>query len=371
MPTPRQEEPPPFVNGIRKVTCGAILTEDFSGSAIDLTQWRIWEQNPEQTTIEQNGGHLVLTASGVVGHNGLYGLVTTPNKHIVFLGRMYIRSWEQRNSNNPSEAPHRLAFHFCGYNGGGQFCDGHQRRGGGRGMPSPDHWVEILMTDRGDSAEFSVGAALAENSEFPSSDSVLLPYPPNDDQGFMVRIIFDAGTNLAVFAVWDGTAWRSISSPTFLPLNVSHVEAKFHRGVGENTPEAVLTFSIAWFEDLRVYPRPESHFVTVELVKQDGTILRESQEWPPMFRAPDESMHELKELKVRLVTTDGHMISESRGEQNEIHSLLLREAPWDIYPVSARIQLILDGEVIADRVIEAHGLTGLYPGDAYEITLDP
>ncbi len=70
---------------IRLVERGAVLAEDFEGRNLDRTRWRVWQENPDRTTVRQEDGRLNLTARGPIGHNGLWGLTTAKYKDVVLL----------------------------------------------------------------------------------------------------------------------------------------------------------------------------------------------------------------------------------------------------------------------------------------------
>ena len=54
------------------------------------------------------------------------------------------------------------------------------------------------------------------------------------------------------------------------------------------------------------------------------------------------------------------------------HYLLpLKDAPWDAYPVSARVRLLLDGRPFGeDKVIPINGLSGMYPDDVWNLVVE-
>lgn len=94
---------------IRLIERGAILVEDFDSTELDLTRWRVWQNNPDRTTVRQENGRLNITARGRIAMEGLWGLTTAKYKDVVLVGEMDIRS--------KGTAPHRLALHLCGGDG--------------------------------------------------------------------------------------------------------------------------------------------------------------------------------------------------------------------------------------------------------------
>ena len=160
-PQPADVPPITAAASIRSVERGAILAEDFDARDLDRTQWRVWQEHPDRTTVRQENGRLNLTARGPIGHNGLWGLTTAKYKDVVLVGEMDIRS--------KGSSPHRLALHLCG----------------GDGVRSPDHWVEIDVVDLGDKARFSPMAALPLGLDRHHDQSLELSHPP--DESFLCR----------------------------------------------------------------------------------------------------------------------------------------------------------------------------------------
>ena len=185
---------------IRLVERGAILAEDFEARKLDRNRWRVWQENPDRTTVRQQGGRLNLTARGPIGHNGLWGLTTAKYKDVVLVGQMDIRS--------KGSSPHRLALHLCG----------------GDGARSPDHWVEIDMVDLGGKARFSPMAALPLGLNRHQDQSLELPHPPG--RGFLCRITLNGDTNQIELSVKTTEGWRQICDPIELPWRTIHTEVR-------------------------------------------------------------------------------------------------------------------------------------------------
>ena len=345
--TPRTEligsiarrSPPP--SDVHRVERGAILAEDFT--AFDADRWREWQQDPESTTIDVRDGRLDLTANGPVGHDGLFGLTYTRLRDIVLVADMDIRS--------DGPVSHHAVLHLCG----------------GGTPQGPDHWIEIVMADEGETVRFRVDAALPYELPGPVWDAtVVLPHPAG--HGFLGRITFDASRSEATLEVSDGMRWHTIGSPVAIPFRVVHTEVKMHRfrdlGDGRRPGR-----SAAWFDNVRIYPRPDRHAVGVRLVRPDGNPL--TPEWPPRFRDPTTGEERgVGELVVQLLTGDGAtVVTESQSDSFGFYLLPLRDAPWDVYPVSARIRVLLDGVALTDATIRHHESEGLYPDDLYDVVV--
>ena len=254
---PQSTAVPPVAaaTSIRLIERGAILAEDFDAKDLDRTKWRVWQENADRTTVVQEKGRLNLTARGPIGHNGLWGLTTAKYKDVVLVGEMDIRS--------QGSSPHRLALHLCG----------------GDGVRSPDHWVEIDMVDLGDKVRFSPMAALPLGLDRHYDQSLELPHPA--EKSFLCRLTLNGDTNLTELTVKTAEGWQRICDPIELPLRTIHTEVKLHGSPG--TAGAEETTSQAWFDNVRIYPRPESHHVGIRLVRPDGGQIwfRENGGWPP------------------------------------------------------------------------------------------
>lgn len=329
---------------IRLAERGAILVESFDAKNLDKAKWRVWQEHPDRTTVAQEEGRLNLTARGPIGHNGLWGLVTAKYKDVVLVSEMDIRS--------SGASPHRLALHLCG----------------GDGARSPDHWVEIDMVDLGDMARFSPMAALPVGLNRQQEQFVELPHPAG--QGFLCRLTLSGDTNLTELSVKTAAGWQRICDPIELPLRTIHTEVKLHGSQG--TADAQETTSQAWFDSVRIYPRPESHHVGIRLVRPDGGEIwfREDNGWPPKIIDPQGQVRPIEDIDVQLRTADGKHVASVRSSNMGFYLLPLKDAPWDVYPVAAEVRVLLDGTLLgAPLPIECRGADGLYPDDVYEVVM--
>jgi hypothetical protein len=327
---------------IRLVERGAILAEDFEGRNLDRTRWRVWQEHPDRTTVRQENGRLNLTARGPIGHNGLWGLITAKYKDVVLVGDMDIRS------KGPS--PHRLALHLCG----------------GDGPRSPDHWVEIDMVDLGDKARFSPMAALPLGLNRHQDQFLDLPHPAG--QSCLCRLALNGDTNLTELTVKTAEGWRRICDPIELPLRTIHTEVKLHGSQGSTG--AKETESQAWFDNVRIYPRPENHYVGVRLVRPDGGQIwfRENNGWPPKIIDSDGKTRSIEDIEVQLRTAEGKLVASVRSSNMGFYLLPLKNAAWDVYPVAAEVRVMLDGKILGKPLqIECKDVKGLYPDDVYDL----
>jgi len=347
-------EPPPqpvtAAVGIRLAERGALLIEDFDAPEMNSKIWRRAQRDADRTTFGQRGGRLELTARGSIGMNGYWGLGGVKAKDVVLVGEMDIRS--------TGSQPHRLALHLCG----------------GDGKRSPDHWAEVIMVDLGDMVRFSVGAALPEGFARRENQSLELPHPPG--QGFLCRIDLNGETNLAELWVKAADGWKRISEPIHLPLRTVHAEAKFNGNHATKSPASPgETTSRAWFDNVRIYPRPQSHYVGINLLRENGGeiwVREGGRGWPPLITDAAGKKRKISELTVELRTEDGaQLVASSQSQNFGFHLLPLKDAPWDVYPAAAQIVVLLDGKPLGrPQRIERHGCHGLYPDDVYEIVIE-
>jgi hypothetical protein len=343
-PVPAKAPQVTAAESIRLVECGAILAEDFDAKDVDRTKWRVWQEHPDRTTVQQENGRLSLTARGPIGHNGLWGLTTAKYKDVVLVAEMDIRS---RGS-----SPHRLALHLCG----------------GDGTRSPDHWVEIDMVDLGERARFSPMAALPAGLNRHQDQFLDVPHPAG--QSTLCRLRLNGDTNLTELSVQTAEGWRRICDPIDLPLRTIHTEVKLHGSQG--TVGAEETTSQAWFDNVRIYPRPESHHVGIRLVRPDGGQIwfRENGGWPPKITDPQGKFRSIEDIEVQLRTADGKQVASMQSSNMGFYLLPLKDAPWDVYPVAAEVRVMLDGQILGKPLpIECRGVNGLYPDDVYDVVL--
>ena len=332
-PQPAAVPPITTATSIRLIERGAILAEDFDAKELDRAKWRVWQENADRTTVVQETGRLNLTARGPIGHNGLWGLTTAKYKDVVLVGEMDIRS--------QGSSPHRLALHLCG----------------GDGVRSPDHWVEIDMVDLGDKVRFSPMAALPLGLDRHYDQSLELPHPA--EKSFLCRLTLNGDTNLTELTVKTAEGWQRICDPIELPLRTIHTEVKLHGSPG--TAGAEETTSQAWFDNVRIYPRPENHHVGIRLVRPDGGQIwfRENGGWPPKIIDSAGQIRSIEDIEVQLCTADGKPIASVRSSNMGFYLLPLRDAPWDVFPVAAEVRVLLDGKALGKPLqIERHGMKG-------------
>ncbi len=349
LPTDSEPQPaavPPITAAmsIRLVERGAILAEDFDAKDLDRAKWRVWQENADRTTVGQDNGRLKLTARGPIGHNGLWGLTTAKYKDVVLVGEMDIRS--------QGSSPHRLALHLCG----------------GDGVRSPDHWVEIDMVDLGDKVRFTPMAALPLGLDRHQDQSLGLPHPP--EGSFLCRLTLNGDTNLTELSAKTAAGWQRICDPIELPLRMIHTEVKLHGSPG--TAGAEETTSQAWFDNVRIYPRPENHHVGIRLVRPDGGPIwyRDNGGWPPKIIDSEGRIRSIEDIEVQLCTADGKQVASVRSSNMGFYLLPLKDASWDVYPVAAEVRALLDGKVLGKPLqIECKGVDGLYPDDVYDVML--
>lgn len=335
---------------IERKESGALLADDFESPDIDKKRWRIWQMDSERTSLAIRNGRFVIDAMGKLGHNGLWSLPAAKYKDVTLVARFDIHS--------EGPEPHELLLHLCG----------------GDLPRSPDHWVEIACRDQDlNRARFSVYAALAKGDFDQWGKSVELKRPAGseherNDEGFLARISLNGSTNQCVAEVRDPQGkWQAIVDPVPLHLRTTHCEIKIRGG-------APTSKSRAWFDDVRIYPRAESHAVLVHLQMENGAPVyargASGNEWPPTILVTGHPERKLEDLSVELWTADGRTrIAAVQSSNLGDYMLPLTKAPWDIYPVAALIRVSLDGKQLGEVEIKQQGLEGLYPDDVYSVIL--
>lgn len=122
-----------------------------------------------------------------------------------------------------------------------------------------------------------------------------------------------------------------------------------------------------------MYPRPANHPVLLRLVLRDGADIWYLPEtgWPPRVSI-DGHERDLADLVVELWSADGKVCVDRVQSPIMGHYMLsLEDAPWDEYPVGARVRVLLDGRQLGDdAVIEVDGVEGLYPNDVWNVVFE-
>ncbi len=322
---------------------GAMLMEAFDADKVDTKRWRIWKQNPDRVKFAVEDGRFVIRGTGPLAHNGLWSLGSVRFKDVTLAARMDIRS--------RGDSPHELYLHLCGGD-----------------MPrSPDHWVEIGMREVGEKVQFRVMAAVEKGNFRQQNRKLLLDRGEQD--GFDARISLNGSTNRCVTEVRDAKGvWRTVADAIPLRLRTTHCEIKMRRQWKPN--EKTPTTSTGWFDDVRIYPRPEAHPVMVRLVRPDGRPIfqRIGDTWPPKIRLIGRQPRTLEDLVVELWTADGKTRVCAVQSAHFAHYMLpLKNAPWDLYPVAAKVRVLLDGKSLGEVEILKDGLEGMYPDDVYDV----
>jgi hypothetical protein len=342
-PVPLREGP----IAVRLVERGAWLVDGFEGTEPDPKSWRVWHSDPTRTTLAVRDGRFQLTAEGEIGHNGLWHLNSVKTKDVVLVGRMDVRS--------EGPDPHTLALHLCG----------------GDGARSPDHWTEITLRDEGARGRFGYWSTEPGGVfVYDSASEVVLER--GTDDGFLAKVEMDGGTNVATTWVHDGERWVQVGPAVAMTLRTVHCEVKFRGGAPPRGPAP--TTSRAWFDDVRMYPRPQSNPVGIRLVREDGSQIWSrgaGEAWPPKIRVGDGPERSIEDLGVELRTEDGQTLVAAMQSQNMgFYMLSLERAPWDVYPVAAKLRLTLDGRQLGQEVlIPRDGLSGLYPDDVWDVVV--
>jgi hypothetical protein len=327
---------------LKRVSCTATIRDDFNSNKINEQLWRIWRSNPEQFRCEQKDGRYWIHISGRVGYNGLASQVEMDTRDVVLICRAGIET--------PANAAHPALVHLCG-----------------SGVWSPDHWFEIQLHDvGGQSARANLAATIPPQYRTGSLGPMALPRPASD--GYLLKIISDASTNLCRGYVMLSGEWRQVGDAFEVPARRTKAEIK--TGSGQRGKSTTL-----WFDDFRIYPRPETHYVTVSLIRPDNYYpgTRNHIGWPPICFDAENNKVSLSDVSVKLYAADGKTLVDETdvGMAFGYGLLKLKKAPWDIYPAAVVIRVFIkDQQIGPDHIINARAVEGLYPDDVYTIILE-
>lgn len=333
---------------VRLHASGALLAETFDAPQIDQARWRIWLSDPDRVSFRIEDGRFRIEARSPVFHDGLWDLGIRKTKDVVLAARMDTRS------DGPDALP--LCLHLCG----------------GTMPVSPDNWVELMMTDLGERARFSLWAAVPRGA-FRHESARDVVVPRRDDAGFLAKVELDAGTNLCTASVRTDAGWRQVGPSVELLLRTTHCEIKYR--TGDSSGGERETVNHGWFDDVRMYPRPRTNPILVRLIRPDGSPIwtngASGKEWPPRIRVAGQAERSIEDLEVQLWTADGRtLVSAVQSANMGYYMLPVWTEAWDVFPVAARIRLLLDGKPLGSDVpIPCSGLDGLYPDDVWDLII--
>ncbi len=327
---------------LERVNDGAPVRDDFEAGAIDTQLWRIWHSDPQTVRLEQRDGRFWIHARGTVGYNGLVSRVDMPTRDVVAVCRMGISS--------PQGGLHGAILHVCG-----------------SGRWSPDHWFELsLRATPAGAARATIGASIPP--EHRGGYRGVYWLPSAGAEGYLTKVVCESATNQCRGFVRAGSEWWQIGDAFEVPARRTHLEIKT---MGPDKEGASTTM---WFDDCRLYPRPETHYVTVVLQRPDGRHPGDAVGGGDHQICFDERNQEIPgcEFTVKLFAADGAtLVAETRtGAAFGYGMLKLERAPWELYPAAAVIRVFAgDRQIGPDHVIESRGVEGLYPDDVYTIVL--
>lgn len=335
------------VVGIKLRERGALLSDNFQSDTVDKKRWRIWHSDPSKVRFSIQNGRFEIQGENLLQHNGLWSLNAAKFKDVTLVGRMDV------HTEGPD--PHEVLLHLCGGD-----------------MPrSPDHWVEIAMTDVSENkAKFRVYAAVEKGGFTEPAKELILERGKNE--GFLARLSLDGSRNLCTTEVQDKNGqWHEIAKPIPLYLRTTHCEIKMRGGPTKKAEGP--TKSRGWFKDVRIYPRAVSHPVLVHLVRRDGTPIyfRDNGGWPPKIRIGDRQPQSIEDLVVELWSGDRKTRIARVQSRNLAHYMLPLDHPnWGVFPVEAVIRVSCNGKSLGEAKITLSGLEGLYPDDVYDVFVD-
>jgi hypothetical protein len=163
-----------------------------------------------------------------------------------------------------------------------------------------------------------------------------------------VAIVHDGTTHVGRNYLIQAGAWKPVGPPHKIKMNHSHVELKVDVAVPDVRVEAD-------FDDVRLYPSPARHPVTVVVDS-------------PLNRARTRPAYAIDKLKVRLIEQDSkRVLGEGVTDEGGQAEVTLRSDV--IYPVAARIEICNDVQMLVTAPIRRQGIRGLYPSDVWVVRL--
>ena len=330
-------------HSLELVRSGATIRDDFEESEIKGKLWRVWISNPGQARVEQSEGRLWVRVSGSVGYNGLVSRVNLATRDVVAVCRTGLES--------DDGARHASIVHLCG-----------------SGEWSPDHWYEISLQDmRGEFTRATSAIAVPPRYREGYRGKYDLPHPASG--GHLVRVTCESSSQQCRGFVLVEDEWWQIGDAFEVPARGSRLEIKTSgtlSGPGS---------SVIWFDDCRVYPSPENHYVTIKLQRADGSMPGRRSNNTGEQVCLDAMNRPIQDcgFSIDLHTADGSVLVDSADTGTGYGFGLLRlNAPaWDVFPVAAVVRVHANGRQLGpDHIIEMKGVDGLYPDDIYTLTLE-
>ena len=328
--------------GLTLVRGGAFMRDAFDADAIDDALWAVNLANPGAAAVAPSGGRLKIHLEGRAGYNGLAGRTRVESRDVVLVARMGIDAAAKGN--------HRALLHLCGSDG-----------------LSPDNWFEVAMGRVGSGSTVYLNLSSPEHEERAGIGEI--PLEGLAAEGRLFQITCDPAAHACRGYARVGDAWSPIGGGFEIPARTTRVELKAEgwNGAGES--------STIWFDDVRLYPSPETHYVSVRLRRAYGGAigLGAGGRWPPLAFDAGSLPLEEGDVTVRLYSRDGvTLVDEAVVTLVDGFALLRLDAsPWDVYPVGAVVRVYIRGaQAGPDHVIESAGVEGLYPDDVYEVGID-
>jgi hypothetical protein len=312
--------------------CGAYARDDFDDGKYNWDYFHEWLNN-KSFRYEETRGKLRLHIEEPAAFNG-WDSKPTAQTDLVLAARVDSRSVGSGES-------HSCLTHMCAGSG-----------------ESPDYWLDLVLKDGGEKAPGTVEFSLNPNvppyakAGVPKWEPLVWTRRPGE-KGYNVKLERTAGDGKVRCYVELGGKWTLIGAPYELPMRTTKVELKLAGG-----GEGVTTDM--WFDDFRLYPFPATHYV---MVRAAGL--------PSEYLGPDGKKRTQGDFVVKLFKADGAtVVGEVDLYAYGCGLIPLRAADWEIYPQSAIFRCYIAGQQVGeDMRVEAKGVAGLYPDDAWVFTV--
>jgi len=308
---------------LEKTHSGATIADDFSGDRLDRSVWTTWLNDPGLRVLV-GGGEVRITGTTRAEMPTQYNHVALASKVFwppdqVLVTRMRAASGIDREKGNQI-----FQIHLCGcmpdYNSSVAFAKLGDRIG----------WLRMWrMWDRGET----------DAQSFP-------PFGDESESFHQVKVEYNRGKTRGFVEGPDG--W----------IELGQAKANFH---GHTRAELKVIMSPRNFsvdmrlDDCRLYLHPEV-YPAVFVVNNDYR-----------HRAPRFLDARNEELTLKVFDkSSGNLVGQSSFEPDRgvFEVTLDRNAT---FPISAEVKVYRKGELFAGATIKSSRLSGLYPGDVYEI----
>lgn len=329
---------------VRKLSCGALLADDFSGDDLCPTRWRRWLKDRNLCVEAGRGFQNQLVIAGI---SRPMEQVFALRKHTGVISNFFpaqsvVLAAFVRPASGLSGKSGSISYHV-------HLCNSF-----------PDCYVEVVFAKDLAAAFEGPGPKTGSGWYFatkkPSGYDLyfsepLAPFGDEAETFREVKIEYDHQASLARGYVRSTDCWHpegpwiQLGDPVEVGFSAMLIELK----TTDTIPGLYRDFRV---QNCRLYPLPETRPVTFHVFRWhnqpvEGATVR------------------LKALK------DGQIVAEGRTGVWGRAAVPLSSESFLTYPAEALLEVEERGQVIGSREIHAHLTEGIYPGDVYAVCLNP